>query len=155
MARTLDDFIASLPAEEQHAIQQETERLIAEEMTLRALRKARARSQEQLGHSLHIKQAAVSRLERRTDMYVSTLRSFIEAMGGELDIIARFPDHTSVRINQFEDLGEAIAAHHTNIARDHSRAPVGAHPRVNASPRRTNRASQPRHSTIPDTATSR
>jgi len=106
MARTLDDFIASLPEEEQQAIHQETERLIAEEMTLRALRQARARSQEEVGHLLHIKQAAVSRLERRTDMYVSTLRAFIEAMGGELDIIARFPDHTSVRINQLEELGE-------------------------------------------------
>ena len=105
MARTLDDFIASLPFEEQHAIHQEAERLIAEEMTLRALRKARACSQEKVGHLLHIKQAAVSRLERRTDMYVSTLRSFIEAMGGELDIIARFPDHPSVRISQFEELG--------------------------------------------------
>src|SRR5262245_62056359 len=104
MAKTLDDFIASLPEAEQHAIQQETERLIAEEMTLQALRQVRSRSQEQIGHSLRIKQAAVSRLERRTDMYVSTLRCFIEAMGGELDIIARFPDQAPVRINQFEEL---------------------------------------------------
>ena len=108
MARTLDDFIASLSEEDQHAIHQETERLIAQEMTLRALRKARACSQVKLGHALHIKQAAVSKLERRTDMYLSTLRAYIEAMGGELEIVARFPDQPSVRINQFEELGEAI-----------------------------------------------
>jgi len=137
MARTLDDFIASLPEEEQQAIHQETERLIAEEMTLRALRQARARSQEEVGHLLHIKQAAVSRLERRTDMYVSTLRAFIEAMGGELDIIARFPDHTSVRINQFEELGEATPAYHSAPHRDHFRAPDSARPRFRTSPRRT------------------
>src|SRR5438046_1834182 len=87
MARKLEDFIASLPEDEQQAIHKEAERLIAEEMTLRELRKARARSQQKVGRALHINQAAVSKLERRTDMYVSTLRSYIEAMGGELDII--------------------------------------------------------------------
>jgi len=106
MARTLDDFIAALPHDEQYAIKQETERLIAEEMTLQALRKARARSQAQVGHALHIKQAAVSKLERRTDLYLSTLRSYIEALGGELDVVARFPDKTVVHINQFHELGE-------------------------------------------------
>jgi hypothetical protein len=106
MARTLDDFIASLPQEEQQAIHEEAERLIAEEMTLRELRQARARSQQKIGRALHINQAAVSKLERRTDMYVSTLRSYIEAMGGELDIIARFPDHAAVRITQFQELGD-------------------------------------------------
>src|SRR5882672_3480735 len=73
MARTLEDFIALLPEDEQRAIQEEAEQLIAEEMTLRELRKARARSQQKVGRALHINQAAVSKLERRTDMYVSTL----------------------------------------------------------------------------------
>jgi DNA-directed RNA polymerase specialized sigma subunit len=104
MARDLDDFIASLPQEEQATIHKEAERLIAEEMTLQELRKARERSQQIVGEILHVNQAAVSKIERRTDMYVSTLRSFIEAMGGELDIIARFPDHAPVRIKQFEGL---------------------------------------------------
>jgi hypothetical protein len=104
VTKSLDEFIDSLPKEEQEAIQQEAERLIAEEMTLRELRKARARSQRAVGEILHINQAAVSKIERRTDMYVSTLRSFVEAMGGELEIIARFPDQPPVRINQFEDL---------------------------------------------------
>ena len=49
-------------------------------------------------------QAAASKIERRADMYVSTLRSFIQAIGGDLEIIARFPDRPPVRINQFEEL---------------------------------------------------
>src|SRR5262245_24807715 len=105
MARSLDDFIASLPKEEQIGIQQEAERLILEEMTLQELRKARERSQQVVGEILHVNQASVSKIERRTDMYISTLRAFIQAMGGELDIIARFPDRPPVRITQFEELG--------------------------------------------------
>lgn len=105
MAKSLEQVIASLPTEEQAAINQEADRLIVEEMTLREVREARERSQRVVGEVLHINQAAVSKIERRTDMYVSTLRSFIEAMGGELEIIARFPDRPPVKISQFEELG--------------------------------------------------
>lgn len=73
------------------------------QMPLQELRQARLLSQERLAETLHTKQANISRIERRTDMYISTLRSYIEAMGGELDIIVRFPDG-EVRINQFEDI---------------------------------------------------
>jgi hypothetical protein len=85
------------------AIKKRTAELIAEEATLRQLREARERSQVEMAQKLHIKQAAVSKLERRTDMYLSTLRSYIEAMGGKLEIIARFPQR-AVRIMQFETL---------------------------------------------------
>lgn len=104
MTKTFEQFLQTLPQEEQAAIAQETERLIAEEMTLRELRQARQRSQAVVGEILQINQAAVSKIERRTDMYVSTLRSFIQAMGGDLEIIAHFPDRPPVRINQFEEL---------------------------------------------------
>jgi transcriptional regulator with XRE-family HTH domain len=72
-------------------------------MPLQELRHARNLSQEQLAQTLSVKQAAVSKLEKRTDMYVSTLRNFIKAMGGDLEIIAKFPDG-SVQISQFEDI---------------------------------------------------
>ncbi len=72
------------------------------EMPLQELRHARSMSQEQLASVLNVKQASVSKLERRTDMYIQTLRSYIEAMGGALDITAVFPDGI-VRINQFQD----------------------------------------------------
>ena len=103
MSIRLDDFMAKLPKKRQEAIKKRTAELIAEEATLRQVRKARERTQEAVAKKLHIKQAAVSKLERRTDMYLSTLQGYIEAMGGKLEIIARFPNH-AMRITQFEEL---------------------------------------------------
>ncbi|OGA39262.1 MAG: transcriptional regulator [Betaproteobacteria bacterium RIFCSPLOWO2_12_FULL_68_19] len=73
------------------------------EMPLHELRRARGLSQETLAATLKVRQASISKLERRADMYISTLRSHIEAMGGELEIIARFPDG-EVRISNFVDV---------------------------------------------------
>lgn len=103
MSIRLDDYLEKLPAAQRRAIAERAAELVAEEATLRQLREARRRTQEDVAEKLHVKQAAVSKLERRADMYLSTLRSYIEAMGGELEIIARFPNQT-VRINQFETL---------------------------------------------------
>ena len=61
-------------------------------MPLNELRQARALSQVKLAETLHVNQAAVSKIERRTDMYISTLRAYIRAMGGDLEIVANFPD---------------------------------------------------------------
>ena len=77
----------------------ETERMLRE-MPLDQLRAARKLTQENLAQIFGVSQGSISRLERRTDMYVSTLAKFIEAMGGQLEIRAVFPDG-SVRINQF------------------------------------------------------
>ena len=74
-------------------------------MDLAETRRALKLSQEELAETLNVGQAAVAKLEKRADMYVSTLRRFIEAMGGELEIVARFPDH-DVRIKNFRDLEE-------------------------------------------------
>jgi hypothetical protein len=63
---------------------------------------ARAMTQEELGRKLGLKQAAISRMERRTDVYVSTLSKFVEGMGGRLEIRVVFPDG-AIRINQFGD----------------------------------------------------
>jgi predicted transcriptional regulator len=79
-----------------------TQKMLAE-MPLNELRHARGLSQKMLAEALHIQQPAIAKLERRTDMYLSTLRSHIEAMGGHLEIVARFPDG-AVRINHFGDL---------------------------------------------------
>jgi DNA-binding transcriptional regulator YiaG len=62
------------------------------EMPLHELRRARGLSQKVLAEALNVQQPSVAKLERRTNMYLSTLRSHIEAMGGELDLIAPFPD---------------------------------------------------------------
>ncbi|SEM77968.1 Helix-turn-helix domain-containing protein [Pseudomonas sp. ok272] len=72
------------------------------EMPLHELRKAQELSQATLAKTLHINQAAISKMERRTDMYISTLRNYIRAMGGELEIIATFPEG-QVKIENFAD----------------------------------------------------
>lgn len=74
-------------------------------MALHELRKARAMTQKAIGEALHVNQPAVAKLERRTDMYVSNLRAYIEAVGGKLSIVARFPQG-DVAITNFSDVAE-------------------------------------------------
>ena len=78
-----------------------TEKMLLE-MPLQELRVAKELSQVKLAEALHVNQAAISKLERRTDMYISTLRSYIRAMGGDLEVVARFPDG-AVRISNFAE----------------------------------------------------
>lgn len=73
------------------------------EMDLAELRRARQLSQEQLATLLEVSQGSVAKMEKRTDLYISSLRRFIEAMGGELEITARFPDR-NVSIKKFSEL---------------------------------------------------
>lgn len=109
MGINLDDYLAQLPIEKQEAIAARAAELIAEEANLRQIREARNHSQQILADRLGVKQAAVSKLERRTDVYISTLREYIRAMGGELEIVARFPEAPPVRITQFRRLkGEVL-----------------------------------------------
>ena len=75
-----------------------------EEMPLTKLRHARELTQENLASVMRMKQGDVSKLERRTDMYVSTLASYLNAMGGALEIRAIFPDGFAVRISQFGNI---------------------------------------------------
>lgn len=88
----------------------ERSRVLAEkyraEMPLDELREAREMTQVHLAKILGVNQAAISKLERRADMYVSTLQDFVRALGGELKITAKFPEG-SVEIRQFEDAKEA------------------------------------------------
>lgn len=74
-----------------------------QDMPLQELRQARGLSQKVLAEILHVQQPSIAKMEKRTDMYISTLRSHIEAMGGQLDVVARFPEG-SVRISNFSDL---------------------------------------------------
>ncbi len=102
MPISLKDALAKLSEDERAAIVVRAEELVAEEANLRELREARSRSQVEIGQRLGVNQAAVSKLERRADMYISTLRNYVESMGGELTIIARFPDREPIEITQFK-----------------------------------------------------
>jgi hypothetical protein len=99
------ELFAELPEERQKAILARTEAMV-KEMTLAQLRKACQRSQVKVAKKLGIKQAAVSRVERRPDMYVSTLRDIVKAMGGTLKMVAQFPDRPDV----FISLSDALKA---------------------------------------------
>jgi transcriptional regulator with XRE-family HTH domain len=98
MAASLEDKLARLSAARRAKVDARAAELIAEEMTLRDLRRALDRTQVRLARELGVKQETVSRLEKRSDMLLSTLRGYVEAMGGELDLVARFPDRPPVRL---------------------------------------------------------
>jgi transcriptional regulator with XRE-family HTH domain len=98
MPRTLDEVIASLPGDERAKIEARAKELIAEETSLRGLRKAIGKTQSTVAEDLNIGQEAVSKVEMRKDMLISTLRGFVGAMNGELDLIVRFPDRPAVRL---------------------------------------------------------
>ena len=104
MAKNIKDLQAKMSPASQARSEATAERLI-QEMALDELRAARALTQEHLSTILGVQQSAISKLERRADMYVSTLRHVIEAMGGQLEIRAVFPDG-DVRITQFQALAE-------------------------------------------------
>jgi DNA-binding XRE family transcriptional regulator len=99
MAKTLNTYLRKLPKARRGKIRARTGELIAEELTLREIRKAQQQSQKAVAKRLKVNQPEVSKIERRADMYVSTLRSYIEAMGGSLEIVAKFPDRPPVRIS--------------------------------------------------------
>lgn len=104
--KTLKEKLATLPATRRKKIAQRTEALIAEELTMRELRTARNITQVQLAKALGVKQEQVSRIEKRTDLHLSTLRRAIEAMGGELILSAKFRDRDPVRLTGFSELGK-------------------------------------------------
>ena len=95
------DLSGSLSSEEQEAIEQR-----AEEMTLAELRKALDYTQVTLANVLGVGQGAISNLESRTDMLLSTLASYVEAMGGSLHLIAEFPKLPSIKISGIGDIIE-------------------------------------------------
>jgi DNA-binding XRE family transcriptional regulator len=104
MAIPFDEIIATLPLEEQEGIERRTRELMAEYMTLQDLRKARQLTQEQMAKSLGVRQDSISKLEKRTDLLLSTIRSYVEAMGGKLELRAEFPDRPVVVLKGLSDL---------------------------------------------------
>lgn len=99
MSKKFSALREKMPIEAQEKSHEIAQQMI-KEMPLQELREARKLSQKVIAELLNVQQPAVAKLEKRTDMYVSTLRSHIEAMGGQLDVIAHFPDG-SVRITNF------------------------------------------------------
>ncbi len=102
---THGNYLKKLSPERRKKIKARAKILLAEEMTLSQLRKARQRSQVTMAEILGVRQGDLSKLERRTDAYLSTIRRYVEAMGGRLDLIASFPNSTPVKITHIGDFG--------------------------------------------------
>ena len=102
MARKFSELEVKMSPQSREWVKKEVAKALAE-MPLDELRNARGLSQKMLAEFLHIQQPAIAKLEKRTDMYISTLRSHIKAMGGELEIVARFPDG-DVSISNFSQI---------------------------------------------------
>ena len=102
MAKKFSSLRNAMSKEAQAEVAGQVDEIMAE-MPLHELRRARGLSQKMLAETLQVQQPAIAKLEQRTDMYISTLRSHIEAMGGELEITARFPEGT-VKISNFSQV---------------------------------------------------
>src|SRR6266567_4509059 len=96
MAENVNDKIKKLSSARRKIVEARAAELIAEEMTLRELRRARKLTQVRMAKVLGITQDSVSRLEKRSDLLLSTLRKTVKAMGGNVRIIAEFPDRAPV-----------------------------------------------------------
>ncbi|GJL49776.1 MAG: transcriptional regulator [Nitrospirales bacterium] len=103
MVRTIEEVVASLPKKQQKRIEQRFQDMKAEYMALQDLRKAMELTQEEVAAELNMKQGNLSRLEKRSDLMISTLRKYIEAMGGSLNIVAEFPNRPPVNITGFSE----------------------------------------------------
>jgi DNA-binding XRE family transcriptional regulator len=103
MAKNVNEIIRRLNSARRKRVEKRAAQLIAEEMTRQELRRALERTQVEVARKLGITQDGVSRLEQRTDILLSTLRSYIAALGGRLSLIAEFPDHEPVVLSGIAD----------------------------------------------------
>ena len=105
MAKSFEQLRSKLSPERRAKIAAKTQELL-DDLPLQEIRLARKLSQQEVARKLNVNQAAVSKMEHRTDLYISTLRKHIEAMGGVLTLLAEFPEGRYL-INDFGGLGEA------------------------------------------------
>lgn len=106
MGKSLNDKLNELPEARRERILAEADRLHAEYLTLQELRKAKKLTQAQLAEVLNIRQATIAQMEKRSDLMLSTLRSYVEAMGGKLSLMVEFPDRAPVSLEGFGDTEE-------------------------------------------------
>ncbi|WP_374765230.1 XRE family transcriptional regulator [Yunchengibacter salinarum] len=106
MGKPLNDKLNELPEARRERILVEADRLHAEYLTLQELRKAKQLTQTQLAELLNVRQATVAQMEKRSDLMLSTLRSYVEAMGGKMSLVVEFPDRARVSLEGFGDTEE-------------------------------------------------
>lgn len=104
MAGSLNDIIAALPVDEQEAIEARYQELKQEVESLRELRLIAGKAQEDIAIALNIKQPSVSKIEKQADMYLSTLRGYVEAIGGELELTVKLPSRPVLHLRSLGDI---------------------------------------------------
>lgn len=107
MYKTLDEVMSEMPPRRRKEIEARGRELIREELTLQALRKQLEITQENMAERLEIRQGNISKVESRGDMLISTLRNYLEAMGGKLELVAHLPGRAPITI---EGLAEGRAS---------------------------------------------
>ncbi|WCL52888.1 helix-turn-helix domain-containing protein [Gimibacter soli] len=103
MSKSLTEKLEKLPTARRQRIDAAADLLHAEYLTLQELRKAKQLTQVQLAKTLGIRQASIAKMEKRSDLMLSTLRSYVEAMGGRLSLVAEFPGHVPVSLGGLGD----------------------------------------------------
>jgi DNA-binding XRE family transcriptional regulator len=98
MGRTLEEMLKTLPAAQRAAVERRSQELIAEELSLRDLRKALKLTQTDMAKRLKKGQDMVSRIEQRDDLLLSTLQGYVKSLGGELELVCRFKNRAAVRV---------------------------------------------------------
>ena len=109
MPTDVNDIIKQLPSARRKRIEHRAGQLVEEEMTRQQLRVALKRTQVEVARALGINQDSVSRLEQRADIHLSTLRKYVKALGGDLSLIAEFPNHAPVRLGGITEQDERVA----------------------------------------------
>jgi DNA-binding XRE family transcriptional regulator len=104
MPRNVDDVIDKLSPAQRRKVEKRAEALLAEELSLRELRRAHKLTQVKLAKSLGVRQEQISRLEQRSDLLISTLRGYVEAMGGRLSLVAEFPNRKPVTLSGIAEM---------------------------------------------------
>jgi DNA-binding XRE family transcriptional regulator len=119
MGRTLDEVIAALPQARRARVEARAKDLKDEVESLRALRQIAGKAQADIAAALNIKQPSVSKIEKQADMYLSTLRSYVEAIGGTLELTVNLPNRSALKIHHLGEPGTAPKAASRRTSRHH------------------------------------
>jgi hypothetical protein len=122
MARSPNELIASLAPGEQAAIAARHQALKQDVAGLRELRHIAGKAQEDVANALNIKQPSVSKIEKQADMYLSTLRSYVEAVGGTLELTVALPERPTLKLHSLGDVGTARTTSARGVSRRRKQA---------------------------------
>lgn len=128
MGKTLKERLSKLPAGRRAKIEARADELLAEEMSLKDLRKARELTQEHMAELLGIGQEGISRIEKRSDLLISTLRNYLARMGGQLELVVRFRDRPAVLLQDLAELDTAAPKSPASKKKPQRASPRSAHP---------------------------